>query len=71
MLTPVADDRIAVLESRLLPGRASTIDWAFFLGSSLGTLELQRALMVVRAGRAWRARAGRKSGAPGWDGQAG
>ena len=36
---PAPADKIAALETRLLPGRLSIIDWAFFAGSSAGTLE--------------------------------
>jgi hypothetical protein len=36
---PAPAESIAALETRLLPGRESSIDWAFFLGSSAGTLE--------------------------------
>lgn len=31
------EERIAVLETRVDPGRASRMDWAFVLGSSVGT----------------------------------
>src|SRR5215471_10281949 len=36
MERPAPAERIAVLDTRELPGRASMIDWAFVLGSSLG-----------------------------------
>ena len=51
MDSPAPDERIAVFEMSELPGRASMIDWAFFLGSSVGSLEAWRDDMVgVRAG---------------------
>lgn len=49
MERPAAAERIAVLETRLLPGRESRIDWAFFLGSSVGTLEFARTAVRVPA----------------------
>lgn len=57
---------MAVLESSELPGRESTMDWAFFLGSSAGTLEALRApaTEAEKAGRARRARVGRRRLAP-------
>lgn len=57
---------MAVLERIELPGRASTMDWAFFLGSSAGTLEALRApeTEAEMAGRARRARVGRRRFAP-------
>ena len=36
---PPAAERIAVLESRLFPGNASTRDCAFVFGSSCGTFD--------------------------------
>jgi len=35
-------ERMAVLEIRDEPGRASMIDWAFLAGSSAGTLDAYR-----------------------------
>lgn len=40
---------MAVLETSELPGRASMIDWAFFFGSSAGTLDEYRALVALIA----------------------
>ena len=64
--TPVPADRMAVLEISELPGKASIIDWAFFLGSSAGTLEAFRAEMicVVRAGRFRIGNVGRRRAVP-------
>ena len=44
---------MAVLEISELPGRESRIDCAFFLGSSAGTFDADRVLVmeVVSAGR--------------------
>lgn len=39
---PAPDDRIAVLESRELPGNASRMDLAFLAGSSAGVVEACR-----------------------------
>ena len=65
MERPAADERMAVLESRLLPGRASMIDWALVLGSGEGTLELLRAVTKVEtAGRARGTMVGRRRAAP-------
>src|ERR1700733_7534995 len=57
---------MAVLEISELPGKASIIDWAFFLGSSAGTLEAFRAEMicVVRAGRFRIGSVGRRRAVP-------
>jgi hypothetical protein len=52
MLRPAPADKMAVLETRLLPGRESRIDSAFFLGSSEGTLEADRVdVREVNTGR--------------------
>ena len=65
MEAPAADDRIAVLESRLLPGMASRIDWALVLGSVVGTFELWRAVTRDEtAGRVRGATVGRRRAAP-------
>ena len=40
--SPAPAERIAVLDTRLLPGRDSIMDWAFFFGSSAGTFEAYR-----------------------------
>lgn len=40
--SPAPDDRIAVLESSELPGKASRMDRAFLAGSSSGVLEAYR-----------------------------
>ena len=42
METPVPAERIAVLETSELPGRASMMDWAFLEGSSAGVEEACR-----------------------------
>lgn len=62
---------MAVLETSELPGRASRMDWAFFLGSSAGTLDEYRALVAlmaeedeVRAGRDRGKMEGRRRAAP-------
>lgn len=48
MLTPAPVERMAVLEMREEPGRASMIDWAFLAGSSVGTGGVEE-----EAWRAW------------------
>lgn len=56
---------MAVLETSELPGRASRMDWAFFLGSSAGTLEeLRAAVREVMAGRVRGEMVGRRRAAP-------
>ncbi len=59
-------DKMAVLEIKEEPGRASTIDCAFFDGSSVGTLEAYRleVRVVESGGRARMGRAGRSRAAP-------
>jgi hypothetical protein len=54
-------ERIAVFETRLLPGSASMMDCAFFLGSSAGTPEEAYRVVEteVSAGRVRRVTAGR------------
>lgn len=61
---PAAAERVAVLETRLLPGTESRIDWAFCLGSCVGTFEFARTAvrlpatgMRLRVGRAGLSRA--------------
>ena len=62
---PAPDERMAVFEMSELPGRASMIDWAFFLGSSAGTLEaLRHDVTEVRAGRVRMGSVGRNLAAP-------
>ena len=62
---PAPDERMAVFEMSELPGRASTIDWAFFLGSSAGTVEaLRLELRAVKAGRVRMGSVGRSLAAP-------
>lgn len=64
---PAAEDRMAVLEASELPGRASRMDWAFFLGSSAGTLDALRwpeAAREVMAGRVRVEMDGRRRAAP-------
>jgi hypothetical protein len=65
MEIPAAAERVAVLETRELPGTAFRIDWAFLAGSSVGTLEAARVeVRAVTAGtRA--AIVGRRRAAPG------
>lgn len=62
---PAPEDKMAVLETSELPGRASRRDWAFLAGSSAGTLDeealrvvsaVERAGRVVRTGRFGRSR---------------
>jgi len=64
--TPVPADRMAVFEIKELPGRASMIDCAFFLGSSAGTLEAYRMDVsgVVSVGKIRGERVGRSFVAP-------
>lgn len=64
--SPAPAERIAVLEISELPGSESMIDCAFFLGSSVGTLDANRAeaRLVVRAGRFRAGIAGRRREAP-------
>ena len=68
MATPAEEERMAVLETRELPGSESRIEAAFFLGSSevAGTLEEDLELVrdEVSAGRLRRGRAGRRRAAP-------
>lgn len=64
---PAAEDKMAVLETSELPGRASRMDWAFFLGSSAGTLDALRcpeAAREVMAGRDRVEMDGRRRAAP-------
>lgn len=62
---PAAAERTAVLETAVLPGRESRIDWAFFLGSSEGTLEFRRtAVRLVTAAALRVGRVGRNRAAP-------
>ena len=60
------EERIAVLEISELPGKESSIDCAFFLGSSAGTSDAERKLGtdVVNAGRVRAASVGRSREAP-------
>lgn len=58
---------MAVLEMSESPGRASRMDWAFFLGSSAGTLDewrLPEAARVVMAGTERIEIEGRRRAAP-------
>lgn len=65
MPTPVPAEKMAVFETNEFPGSESTIDCAFLLGSSEGTLEANRAgLRAIEVegrvrgkteGRNWRA----------------
>lgn len=68
MLTPAAEDRIAVLLMRELPGRESRRDWAFDLGSDVGVgvVLLKRTLEAASAGvrRGSREMVGRRRAAP-------
>lgn len=65
MERPAVEERIAVLETRELPGSESRIDCAFFFGSSAGTLDADRELEIdVRAGRVRVGSAGRRRAAP-------
>jgi hypothetical protein len=65
MERPAVEERIAVLETRELPGSESRIDCAFFFGSSAGTLDADRELEIdVRAGRVRIGSAGRRRAAP-------
>lgn len=67
MDSPAAEDRMAVLETSELPGRASRTDCAFFLGSSAGTLDDCRwpaAAREVMAGRVRVEMEGRRRAAP-------
>lgn len=64
MLAPAVLLRMAVLVIKWLPGIASMRLWAFFLGSSAGTLLVYRTAAAEMAGAARRARAGRRRGAP-------
>lgn len=59
---------MAVLETRLLPGRESMMDWALVLGSSAGTLDEapRTAVSDVRDGRVRCERDGRRRAAPGF-----
>lgn len=59
------DDRMAVLPTKL-SGKASSRDWAFFLGSSAGTLDDDREVVRdVKAGRVVRRGTdGRRRAAP-------
>ena len=60
------EERIAVFDTKELPGSESRIDWAFFLGSSAGTLDADRELVrdVVSAGKVREGSAGRTRAAP-------
>lgn len=70
MDTPAAEDRIAVLETRLLPGRLSRIDCALDFGSGVVVgveVEVLWKRAVVSAGRkCWWSNAvvGRRRAAP-------
>lgn len=62
MERPVPADRMAVLETGELPGRASMMDWAFFEGSSVGVEEAWRVeRREVVLGRARGMREGRSA----------
>ena len=64
--TPAPAERIAAFDTRLFPGKALRMDWAFVLGSSWGTPELY--LELVRcadtARKAGDERFGRSRAAP-------
>lgn len=62
---PAAADRVAVLETSELPGTASRIDWAFFWGSSAGTLEAARVEVRAETAGTRAAMVGRSRAAPG------
>lgn len=66
MDAPAAEDRIAVLEIRELPGRLSRMDCALDFGSGvLAGVDWKRT--AVRAGVSWRVRSavvGRRRAAP-------
>jgi hypothetical protein len=66
METPAPAERMAALEARLLPGNESRMDWAFFFGSSWGTLELDRDAVswVVMEGSVRGEKVGRSRAAP-------
>jgi hypothetical protein len=64
MVRPVPAERIAVFEIRLLPGRASIRDWAFFLGSSEGTLDACLCATMDAVGRGRTGSEGRGRAAP-------
>lgn len=58
---PAPAERMAVFETRELPGSESIIDWAAFFGSSAGTLDANRVevnevVKAVRIGSAGRRR---------------
>ena len=63
---PAPAERMAVLETRLLPGSESTIDCALDLGSSLGTLDayLAGVRWVERGWSALGATVGLRMGSP-------
>jgi hypothetical protein len=63
---PAPAERIAVFVTREFPGRESRIDWAFLLGSSVGTLETDRIVVRLEAiAGTLRETAGRRRAAPG------
>lgn len=64
MERPAAEDRMAVFEIRLLPGRESMMDWALALGSSAGKLEALRTAVSAGLMRWAATREGRRRAAP-------
>lgn len=72
MLSPAALLRMAVLDRRLLPGSASMMFCAFFLGSSDGTfLECRAATAESREGLACERRSDEGSACQGGGGEGG
>lgn len=63
---PAPAERMAAFETRLLPGSESKTDWAFFFGSSVGTLEAERidVTWVEMDGSVRMGRVGRRREAP-------
>lgn len=66
MLTPAAEERMAVLLMRELPGSESRIDWAFVFGSTGagGVVDWKRTDGVAMARRGRREVVGRRRAAP-------